>query len=649
MNFKDKILRKNWNCVALEFDLYCNSYSVLFPGISIEGATVKAEMENGKFSDFKWALESETEKELSLTAQNSLGKWLLKFSGTQNHSGQQGISIALSVEPAAEFKKLVIKTLSVSKFEADHIFVHGKKMGGCRAYKLPIQGKKYFESFFQTMITQNGYTLQIASALMLDYPSMTAGTLQNNFIRDLFVASVVSPSLKQKIDAEPVILYASKKGHSLMIDWAKDNLEKKKEIADPKHGWNTWDYYRWTITEEEVLKNAGFIASDPVLSKHIKRIIIDDGWQYCYGEWDANPLFPSGMKSLADKLNGMGFEAGLWFAPTIIEPHSRIAQVHSDMLAMGESGLPCLAYECMKRKGFVLDPTKEKVQKWLFDLFQRYTEMGYKYFKLDFLYQTLKAPHFHDKSVPKGKIMRKIMEPIYNASKGKASILGCNFQFEGGTKYVDDVRVSGDIHSSWHAIETNVVSVAGRFWSNDILWRNDPDFALCRGPETSNDPNLERLRPLLVYVTPEAPLSKETEERASSFADATYEESKILLSIAILSGGTLNLSDNLPRLNEKGLDLARKTVSAKPGKAAIPMDLFKAEKPSYWLQEVDGGVRVLMINWLDKENELIFNLEKHAISFSSAKNFWTGEDVPLLGGKIRTVLKPHSCLLTELN
>ena len=50
------------------------------------------------------------------------------------------------------------------------------------------------------------------------------------------------------------------------------------------------------------MKNAEFIANDPVLKQHVKRIIVDDGWQYCYGEWEANSLFPQGMKWLAGKI-----------------------------------------------------------------------------------------------------------------------------------------------------------------------------------------------------------------------------------------------------------------------------------------------------------------------------------------------------------
>ena len=70
------------------------------------------------------------------------------------------------------------------------------------------------------------------------------------------------------------------------------------------------------------------------------------------------------MEYLATEIKKMGFEAGLWFAPTIVEPHARIAQLDYDMLAKGKSGEPCLVYSCMERYGFVLDPTQQKVRNW---------------------------------------------------------------------------------------------------------------------------------------------------------------------------------------------------------------------------------------------------------------------------------------------
>ena len=119
------------------------------------------------------------------------------------------------------------------------------------------------------------------------------------------------------------------------------------------------------------MKNAEFIASDPVLSRYVKRIIIDDGWQYAYGEWVHNGLFPSGMEKIASTLTKMGFEPGLWIAPGIAEGVTRIAQTKYDMLAKSEDGVPAMMFNCMERRGFILDPTHPNAHKFWFELFDK--------------------------------------------------------------------------------------------------------------------------------------------------------------------------------------------------------------------------------------------------------------------------------------
>jgi hypothetical protein len=436
------------------------------------------------------------------------------------------------------------------------------------------------------------------------------------------------------------MLFADRDGHALMEAWAGEQGEVVKQPEAPVAGWNSWDYYRWTITEESVLKNAEFIAADPVLRRHVKRIIIDDGWSYCYGEWEANPLFPHGMKWLAGRLAKMGFEPGLWFCPSIVEPHSRIAQWDTDMLAKGRSGMPCLAFSCMQRFGFVLDPTVPKTRQWVHDLFDRYASMGFRYFKLDFLKPTLNAPVFADASVPRGRIVHMLVDAARQGMKGRAKLMGCGYDFHAGTALVDEVRTSSDIHARWDCIKENVGSIAARWWAQGRWWGNDPDFALARGPDTSDDPDLARLQACYVFVKPDAPRMPWHE---FPLATMRLAEAQTLLSLVLISGGAVNLSDDLTKLNAAGLDLIRRTVSAERGGAGVALDLFSAEHPSCWTQPLREGRRVLLVNWSDESRELAFP----GIVDGAARDFWTGEPVRIRGGRLVRSLAPHACLLVE--
>ena len=109
----------------------------------------------------------------------------------------------------------------------------------------------------------------------------------------------------------------------------------------------------------------------------------------------------------------------------------------------------------------------------------------------------------------------------------------------------------------------------------------------------------------------------------------------------LMSGGAINLSDDLTKLNEAGLDLARKVVSAVSGSAAIPLDLFSNSMPSRWLQKLPHGGRFLLVNFMDEVQE--FRLDCPELP-DKATDFWRGKTVNV---PQEIVLAPHSCLLLE--
>ncbi len=620
-------------------------YSLALPGFSLAGCEARVTVDGGASEPVRWTGLTRRGNTVRLAGRTRSGRWELAFSDVKNTRGVSGVRIEMKGQAAKGARVTGLVPLAIPRLRADHLLLHGRSAGGCHLMKLPVAAEEAIVSHFQQMITRRGVTLQICQPLLQKNPSRMSGKARGSVVNDLAVTTPLADSAIRALRAEPVMLFADRDGHSLMEAWAEAQCEKK-EMPAPVAGWNSWDYYRWTITEESVLKNAEFIARDPVLRKHVKRIIIDDGWQYAYGEWDANPLFPHGMKWLAQRLTKMGFEPGLWIAPAIIEPHARIAQWDTDMLARGRTGLPCMAFSCMERFGFVLDPTVPKTQKWLYNLFDRYVKMGYRYFKLDFLKPLLNAPCFADPKVPRGQLVRKLIEPAYRAIHGRGRIMGCGYDFCAGTDLIDEARTSGDIHARWGSICGNVASIATRWWAQGRWWGNDPDFALARGPETSKDPDLERLQACYVFVKPEA-----TERKAHwhyPLATMSLDEARTLLSLVVISGGAVNLSDDLTKLNAVGLDLVRRTVAAERGEAGVALDLFSAQQPAYWVQRLSRGHRVLLINWEDRARTLSLDLEKAGVAANTAIDFWTGKTVRVRQGCLTAELAPHTCLLVEI-
>ncbi len=583
-----------------------------------------------------WRKENENEDSIRFHGTEARGEWMVEF----RYEGDRKLFLKFYGKLKQAESRLAIVLLDFRELEADHLLGQGISMGHCTSLRFPLAGESSFTSYYQTMITRGNKTLQISFPLMetqiLKVDGIASGSRVN-----CSVNTEISFYDGTDIDLDPVQLRVSDNAFAMMTEWAEAQ-PKPEQTPDPVSGWNSWDYYRWTITEQEVLENAEFIARDPVLGKHVRRIMVDDGWQYCYGEWDANSLFPGGMKYLARELKRMGFEPGLWIAPSLVEPQARIAQTGYDMLACGENGYPCLCYECMRRVGFVLDPTQGKVQKHLFDLFSRYAGMGHQHFKLDFLAATLNAPQFRDRMIPHGRIMEKLLLPIREATRGRAQLLGCNYQYLGGSGLVDSVRIGGDIHATWSGITANVISVAARFWSNRKLWLNDPDFAICRALDTADDPDLTRLRCFLVFNSPQ---DREINGRDRALVDICRPQTEILLSLVLMAAGAINLADKMTRLNASGLELARKVVAAECGETGIPLDLFHNELPSRWCQKLKNGYRILLINWSDESAVSELELAPLGITASSATNFWNGEVIRIDGNCLQVELAPRSCLL----
>ena len=543
------------------------------------------------------------------------------------------------------YNTIAFRYFTADRIEAEHILLQ-RCHGGCEVKDLRKASEtKELWGESVVSITRNGVTMQLSTPYHAGFNAKFTCLSGKLKVENCTITSDINYYGSTDI-ALPVLSIREGDGYQLLESYGDENAPAGKEFKDPVCGWNSWDYYRWTITEEEVLKNAEFIKNDPVLSKYVKRIIVDDGWQYCYGDWDANKYFPSGMEYLAKEIRKMGFIPGLWIAPGIVEPHARIAQMDTDMLSMSVGGQPCLVYQCMMRHGYVLDPTNPKCQKFWEDLFRRYTDYGYGYFKLDFLRAISDAPRRQDSLVKRDDVVRLVIDSIRRGVGNRAELMGCGYVYSSGGEELEAVRIGGDIHARWDSLTHNTPVVAARYWQHRKLWLNDPDFAVCRAEHTSNDPDLNRLQAVYVYVKPTDQFLADKKLDLATFKD---KEPEVLLSVVIISGGVTNLSDNMPLLNEKGLELARKTVAAEPGEAGVALDLFSNELPERFVQKFKSGVRLLAINWSDDQNNTFsFDLEKCGITADmAATDYWSGEKVGNDGKQLQFELAPHACKLIE--
>ncbi len=96
---------------------------------------------------------------------------------------------------------------------------------------------------------------------------------------------------------------------------------------------NSWEASYFDIDEETIVR-LGEAAS----AAGIELLVMDDGWfgqrdddTTSLGDWTPHPIkFPHGLSSLANRLNALGLQFGLWLEPEMVSPDSDLYRAHPD-------------------------------------------------------------------------------------------------------------------------------------------------------------------------------------------------------------------------------------------------------------------------------------------------------------------------------
>lgn len=97
--------------------------------------------------------------------------------------------------------------------------------------------------------------------------------------------------------------------------------------------WCAWGYERM-FTVDEVI---GTLPK--VVELGFKWVDVDDGYQKCEGDWEANDrITDEGMRRMVDAIHAAGLKAKLWWAPLAADPHSELAAEHPEMLLVQKNG-----------------------------------------------------------------------------------------------------------------------------------------------------------------------------------------------------------------------------------------------------------------------------------------------------------------------
>ncbi len=253
-------------------------------------------------------------------------------------------------------------------------------------------------------------------------------------------------------------------------------------------GYTSW-YNRYeNITEESVTSDLeGFVGGDTLPDV----FQIDDGYESTVGDWLDVDLtkFPSGMKSISERIKSYGMEPGIWLAPFAAEKESKLVSEHPDWLLRDESGEAVVGGS--NWSGFYgLDIYNEDLRDYLRRVFKTVIDdWGYRLLKLDFLYACCIVPR-PDKT--RAEIMYDGMDFIRELC-GDAKIIGCGVPLAPAFGEVEYCRIGCDVSLSWddavymrpmHSERPSTKkSVLGTIFRRELdgrAFRCDPDVYLLR-------------------------------------------------------------------------------------------------------------------------------------------------------------------------
>ena len=155
--------------------------------------------------------------------------------------------------------------------------------------------------------------------------------------------------------------------------------------------WCAWGYER-QFTVDEVI---GTLPK--VVELGFKWVDVDDGFQICEGDWQANDrIGKEGMRRMTDAIHAAGLKAKLWWAPLLADSTSRAVAEHPGMMLIQKDG----THEFVSWwDSWYLSPVNQ--ESWDFtagivDMFLR--DWGFDGFKMDGQQLNLSAPDYNPAS-----------------------------------------------------------------------------------------------------------------------------------------------------------------------------------------------------------------------------------------------------------
>ena len=311
----------------------------------------------------------------------------------------------------------------------------------------------------------------------------------------------------------------------------QENLKKYFSNFGPCTAPPIRGYTSWYLDYQDISESSMREALSGIDSNSFDLFQIDDGYETFVGDWmDIDAMkFPEGLAGLVDEIHAKGLKAGIWLAPFVCETKSRLYAEHPDWLCKKDGEI--IFAGCNWSGDAALDVTKPEVQEYLRKCLTFYKDMGFDFFKLDFLYAAVFS-HKEGSGLTRAEVVRRAMEGL-RAILGDKLILGCGVPLSSAFGLVDYCRIGPDVslrfddvpymrlmHRERISTKVTLQNTIYRSAMDGSVFRCDPDVFLLRDDHISLSKEQRRALVMLnhlcgsVYMTSDKVGEYDDEKRA---------------------------------------------------------------------------------------------------------------------------------------
>jgi len=398
-----------------------------------------------------------------------------------------------------------------------------------------------------------------------------------------------------------VLLMPGKEPNEMMHDYADrigDYYGVKKPGGYPPSVFLTWYYKAILYSEKDLEEDLDYLKEN---NFPFDVFLIDECWNQGWGDWYPNEKWPSGMKAASDKIGSLGLTPGIWTAPYLVAPETKLAFKHPEWLLRKRDGSLAMFY-MMGRNHYILDLTYPGVTDFIERMYHRLTyNWGFTFHKLDFLRAVFTEENvsFYDKTATRLEAYERGLMAVRRGIGSDLYLSVCGGHYGGSLGIANTQRSGSDVRSKWddppavQRIKQNIL----RTWMGR-LWHPGADAMMVRRRSTPaiDHPRFGKLS-----------IGMFNDDEAVTVAVNQY-----------IAGGMMCFTENFSDIDEDRKELYKHVIPS-INSPSIPIDFFAKNCPSVLLT----NVKPLCKNLKPWKTVTVINIEDNPVE----RNFTLSEKI----------------------